>query len=426
MYLCLFEDATVEHLNPLVRTRAVYDLRLGIHTLLENTRAAFGDPPLLLHVRRHLAGVTAQEHPDGDVLIGHIPEGLDVLFLNGRYVAEAGPVLDRLRGAARPGEPGRVFVQDGDVVAAWVPGAGDRHLTGDALGPASFEGLPEERLEGARLVARLWHLLDHRDDALRRDFTVRTKGYRILERPGADLREGARLIAAEQVFVAPGAVVHPGAILNAEAGPVYVDADAEVMEHAVVRGPAYIGPHSQIRPGAFVEGCAVGPWTKLGGEVHHSIIVGYTNKAHAGYLGDAYLGRWCNLGADTNNSNLRNDYGRVRLYNEALGTYETTERQFLGLFMADHAKCGIDTMFNTGTVVGVACNLYGAGYHPTYLPSFVWGSPQDRYSTYRLPKALRVAEAVMARRNVALTEADRALLTAVYEQTEAARAAFLA
>ncbi|GIV60975.1 MAG: hypothetical protein KatS3mg043_2064 [Rhodothermaceae bacterium] len=426
MYLCLFEDETVEHLNPLVRTRAVYDLRLGIRTVLENTRAAFGDPPLLLHTRRHVAAVTARMHPGADALVGHIPEGLGVLFVNGRYVAEAGPLLERLQGAARAAEPARVFVQGSDVVAAWVPEAGKARLTGEVVTRETFADLPEEPVEGAVLLARLWHLLDARDAALRRDFAALTKGYRIYERPGADIREGARLVHGEQVYVAPGAVVHPGAILNAEDGPVYVDAQAVVMEQAVVRGPAYIGPHSQVRVGALLDGCVLGPWSKVGGEVYHSIIDGYSNKAHSGFLGDAYLGRWCNIGAGTNNSNLRNDYGPVRLYNERLGTYETTERQFLGLFLADHAKCGIDTMFNTGTVVGVACNLYGAGYHPTYLPSFIWGSPQDRYTTYRLPKALRVAETVMARRQVPFTDIDRELLTTVFDQTEAARAAFLA
>ncbi len=421
MHLCLFEDDAVGHFLPLVHTRAVYDLRLGIRTILENTRAAFGGPGTLLHARRRVAAVTATEH---DLLTNRIPAGLGVLFVNGRYVAEAGPALERLRSAARASEPARVFTQGDDVVAAWVPDASSDLVAADAVTRATFEDLPEEPLDEARLLRRLWHLLDERDAALRRDFEALTKGYNIYERPGAVVRDGARLVHGERVYVAPGAVVRPGAILSAEDGPVFIDREAVVMENAVVRGPAYLGAHGQVRIGAHVEGCAVGPWSKVGGEAWHSIIHSFSNKSHPGFLGDSYLGRWCNIGADANTSNLKNDYGKVKLYNEALGEVETTDRQFLGLFMADHAKCGINTMFNTGTVVGVACNLYGSGFQPTYVPSFSWGSPDARYVTYRLPKALHVAEIVMARRGVALTDAEREMLSAVFEATTPAREAF--
>ena len=414
MYLCLFEDERVPHLFPLVYTRPVYGLRLGIRTLLETAREAFEEPSLFLHARRYLADVAAQEH---DALVNRIPDGLDVLFLNGRYVTEEGPVLERLRQAARPGEPARVFVQGDDVVAAWVPEASSRLVERDALAPDVFEGLPEERVEGARLVGRLWHLLDALRPALARDFRVRTKGYNIYERPGADVQEGALLVRGEQVYLAPGATVRPGAVLSAEAGPIYVGRGAVVMEGAVVRGPAYIGAHAQVKIGASVEGSAVGPWSKVGGEVHDAVLHSYSNKGHAGFLGHSYLGRWCNLGADTNTSNLKNDYGPVTLYDAAEADFVRTDRQFVGLFMGDHAKCGINAMFNTGTVVGVSCNLYGAGFPPRHVPSFSWGGPQDGLQTYRLEKALRVAEAVMARRSVPLTSADREMLTAVFEMT---------
>ena len=414
MYLCLFEDAQVPHLLPLVYTRPVYDLRLGIRTLLETAREAFEGPSLLLHARRYLADVAAQEH---DALVNRIPDGLDVLFLNGRYVAEAGPVLERLRQAARPGEPGRLFLQNDDVVAAWVPGATSRLVEADALAPDVFGHLAEERLEGARLVGRLWHLLDELRPALARDFKARTKGYNIYERPGADVQAGALLVRGEQVYLAEGASVRPGAILNAEAGPIYVGEGAVVMEGAVVRGPAFVGRGAQVKIGASVEGSAIGPWSKVGGEVHDAVLHSYANKGHAGFLGHAYLGRWCNLGADTNTSNLKNDYGPVTLYDAAEGDFVRTDRQFLGLFMGDHAKCGINAMFNTGTVVGVSCNLYGAGFPPRHVPSFSWGGPQDGLRTYRLEKALRVAEAVMARRGVAFTAVDREMLTSVFEMT---------
>lgn len=417
MPLCVFEDDRVPHLAPLIHTRAVYDLRLGLRTVLETTRMAFGVVPLWLHARPSVAAVTAAAH-GGPV---NAAAG-DVFFVNGRYVPAPGPVLDRLRRALAPGEPERVFVQDGVVVAARVREAGQLNLTGP-LTRATFDGLPEEPIEGARLLSRLWHLLDDLPATLEADFRACTPPYNIYERPGAVVHEGAHLVGGERIFLAPGATVHPGAILNATDGPIYVGREAVIREHAVVRGPAYVGAHARVHVGADVSASALGPWSKVGGEVTASILHGYANKAHGGFLGHAYVGPWCNLGAGTNNSNLKNDYGPVRLYNEALGTAETTGRQFLGLFMADHAKCGIGTTFNTGTVVGVACNLYGSGFHPTYVPSFSWGHP-GRYVPYRLPKALRVAEVVMARRGVTLSDAERALLADVYAATEPARAAF--
>ena len=417
MQLCLFEDDGVAHLLPLVHTRAVYDLRLGIRTILEATRAAFGGVPLRLHARPQVAAVTAQEHA---LPVNDLPEG-DVLFVNGRYVAEEGPVLERLRRALVPGEPPRVFVQGGAVVAARVRQAPDLRAP---LTRAAFAGLPEEVLDGARMLGRLWHLLDDLPATLERDFAACLLPYNIHERPGAVVHEGARLVGGERIYLAPGATVHPGAVLNATEGPIYVDREAVIRENAVVRGPAYVGARARVHVGADVSACALGPWSKVGGEVVASVLHGYTNKPHGGFLGHAYLGRWCNLGAGTNNSNLKNDYGPVRLYDEATGASEATGRQFLGLFMADHAKCGIGTVFNTGTVVGVACNLYGSGFHPTYVPSFSWGHP-GRYVPYRLPKALRVAEVVMARRGLTMTDVDRDLLTAVYAATEPDRAAFM-
>ncbi len=409
MPLCLFEDDRVDHFWPLAATRAVYSLRLGIRTLLETTREAFGAPPVLLHARRLVAPVAAQEH---GLPVG-LPEGDDVLLVNGRYVAEDGPVLERLRRAARPGEPPRVFVQGDDVVAAWAPGVEGRLVEADALTRATFEGWPEETLEGARLLGRLWHLIDELRPALVRDFAARTAGARA--RPGGGLHASAVVVNEAQVYVAPGARVLPGAVLNAEKGPIFIDEGATVMEQAVVRGPAYVGAHGQIKGSAHVEGSAVGPWSKVGGEVHESVVHSFSNKAHAGFLGHSYLGRWVNLGAGTDTSDLKNDYGEVALYDAATGAFEPTGRQFLGLFMGDHAKCGIHTMFNTGTVVGVFCNVFGTGFPPRHVPSFSWGGPEAGFTAYRLEKALRVAETVMARRRKTLTAAERALLTAIWE-----------
>jgi UDP-N-acetylglucosamine diphosphorylase/glucosamine-1-phosphate N-acetyltransferase len=204
-------------------------------------------------------------------------------------------------------------------------------------------------------------------------------------------------------------------VLDASGGPIHLDDGATVMAQAVLRGPAYVGPKAQIKVGANVTGSAIGFWCKLGGEVHDSVLHSLTNKAHAGFLGHSYLGRWCNLGADTNTSNLKNDYGEVTLYDTETGAFEPTGRQFVGVVMGDHSKCGINTMFDTGTIVGVSCNLFGAGFPARHVPSFSWGGPES-FTTYRLDKALQVADTVMRRRDRHLTDADRENLEAIFER----------
>lgn len=410
MHLCLFEDDQVSHLLPLTATRAVYDLRLGIRTLLETTRDAFDAPPMRLHARSFIDAVTAQEN---GLPAGPFPDDADVLFVNGRFIAEEGDLLDRLRRAGRPGEPARVFVQGEDVIAAWTPGASSRLTQTDAVTRATFDGLAEESVEGARLISRLWHLIDEIHPALARDFAACTKGLDLRARAGVALHPSAVLVGSD-LYVAPGATISPGAVLNAEDGPVFIDAGARVMEQAVVTGPAYVGKHARVKIGGSVEGSVVGPVCKAGGEVENTVMHSYANKQHAGFLGHSYLGRWTNLAADTNNSDLKNTYGEVTLYDEATGAFEPSGRSFLGLFMGDHAKSGINTMFNTGTVVGVFCNVYGSGFQPRYLPAFTWGSP-GHFVEYRLDKAFAVAEAVLARRAQTLTDAERAVLKAISE-----------
>lgn len=411
MHLCLFEDDQVHHLLPLTATRAVYDLRLGIRTLLETTREAFGLPPTLLHARPLIDAVAAQEN---DLPVHTIPEGADVLFVNGRFIAEESAVLDRLRAAAHPQEPARVLVQGDDVIAAWVPNAATRPMPTGRVTRATFGDLPEESVDGARLIGRLWHLIDEIEPALERDFAARTAGGDLQDRSGATIHDSA-LLSDGPLYIAPGATIRPGAILNAEEGPIYIDEGAVVMEQAVVIGPAYIGPRAQIKINGIIEGSVIGPVCKAGGEIEASVMHSFSNKQHSGFLGHSYLGRWINIGADANTSDLRNDYGFLTLYSEATRRFEPTERQFLGLFMGDHSKSSINTMFNTGTVVGVSCNIYGAGFPPRYLPAFSWGSADTEFVPYRLDKALHVAEAVMARRNQTLSDAERAVLTVLFE-----------
>lgn len=415
MILCLFEDDQVAHLEPLTSMRAVYHLHLGVSTLAESTRFHFGNPETVQHCRTELRAMTAQEQP----WPLEIPEGADVLFVNGRLVVEQGPLLDRLTQTARPGEPAQLFVQDEDLVAAWVPSAPAHLLDAREITRASFDGISEERIEGARFISRLWHLIRELSTEIVSGYERLTRNLTVTEREGVRIAPGAILAGQERIFTDTGVTIRPGAILNAESGPIYVGKDTTIFEGAIIRGPTYIGPRCEIRTGANIEGSSFGYYCKLGGEILNTVFHSLSSKPHAGFLGHAYIGRWCNLGAETNNSNLRNDYSHVKIYNSAIKGFEISDQNFLGVFMGDHSKCGITTMYNTGTVVGTFCNLFGAGFHAHYLPPFTWGGPNEGgYSDYRIDKALKVAEVVMARRGRSLTDAERLLLTAIYEASQ--------
>ena len=212
------------------------------------------------------------------------------------------------------------------------------------------------------------------------------------------------------VYVAPGATVE-GAIFNTKKGPIVIGADAEVMEGSCLRGPVALGEHAVINMGTMVyPDTTIGPWCKVGGELNNAVFFGYSNKAHDGFLGNAVIGEWCNLGADTVASNLKNDYSFVRVWNYATESFERTSHQFCGLIMGDHSKAGINTMFNTATVVGVGCNIHGAGFPRTYIPSFSIGGAAG-IDEIPLQKFFDTATRVMSRRGKSLTDADRALYT---------------
>jgi UDP-N-acetylglucosamine diphosphorylase/glucosamine-1-phosphate N-acetyltransferase len=232
--------------------------------------------------------------------------------------------------------------------------------------------------------------------------------------------DGAILINRDEIFVGQGAKVKPGAILDAESGPVIIEPGATIFPNAAIEGPAFIGEKSLIKIGAKIyEGTSIGEVCKVGGEVEETIIHSYSNKQHDGFLGHSYLGMWVNLGADTNNSDLKNNYGNVKVYVD--GEMVDSGSMFVGLTMGDHSKSGINTMFNTGTVVGVSCNVYGGGFPPKFIPSFTWGGAEGLVE-YRLDKALETARAVMSRRKIDLTSADEELMRGIFEATAKERA----
>lgn len=301
----------------------------------------------------------------------------------------------------------------------------DGELVAARLDAAQFETLIEDEevreLSGVEVEAdipivsirRLWELTQQNGPAIEADFRWITRN-----RTSEPLPASNRLIGPpERLFIEAGARVE-ASILNTTEGPIYIGKDAEVMEGCLLRGPLAIGEGAMLKMGARIYGpTTIGPGCKAGGEITRSILMANANKVHEGFLGDSVLGEWCNIGADTNNSNLKNNYGEVKLWDYAEERFVKTGTQLCGLFMGDHAKCGINTMFNTGTVVGVFANVFGAGYPRNFIPDFSWGGPEAGFRTYSFSEACETAQRVLQRRNQSLSEIDKAILYHVYDQT---------
>lgn len=264
-------------------------------------------------------------------------------------------------------------------------------------------------------IFNTWDIFSKNGKALEADYDLITAG-----RTSQPIPETVQAVNTERIFIEEGAVLQ-FATLNASTGCIYIGKDAEVMEGTLIRGSFALCEHSATKLGTKVYGpTTVGPHSKIGGEVNNSVIFGYANKGHEGFLGNSVIGEWCNLGADTNTSNLKNNYAEVKLWDYETGRFAPTGLQFCGLMMGDHSKCGINTMFNTGTVVGVSANIYGAGYPRNFVPSFIWGGPQGTM-TYKTNKAYEVADVVMKRRGLSLEQVDIAILDAIFEATKSYR-----
>lgn len=260
-------------------------------------------------------------------------------------------------------------------------------------------------------IEHTWDIFSKNGEAIRRDFEILTKG-----RVSQPIPEGVLIKNPENIFIEQGAQL-TFCTLNASQGPIYIGKDAEIMEGSLVRGPFALCEHATIKMGAKIyENTTIGPHCKVGGEVNNSVIFGYSNKGHDGFLGNSVLGEWCNLGADSNNSNLKNNYAEVRLWNYETKNFARTGLQFCGLMMGDHSKCGINTMFNTGTVVGVNANIFGSGFPRNFIPSYSWGGSAG-FTTYKTEKAFEVAKMVMSRRNIEFSEVDAKILQHVFEIT---------
>jgi UDP-N-acetylglucosamine diphosphorylase/glucosamine-1-phosphate N-acetyltransferase len=260
-------------------------------------------------------------------------------------------------------------------------------------------------------VMRTWDIFSKNDAAIREDFEFLTAN-----RKSKPIPKSVNVIAPENVFIEEGAVLE-FVTLNASTGPIYIGRNSEIMEGTAIRGPFALCENASVKMGSKVYGATtVGPYSRIGGEVKNTVLFAHSNKGHEGYLGDSVIGEWCNLGADTNNSNLKNNYEEVKLWSYETEGFAKTGLQFCGLMMGDHSKCGINTMFNTGTVVGVSANVFGTGFPRNFIPSFSWGGAAG-FTTYLTKKAFETARIVLSRRNMEFDEKEAAILEHVFEET---------
>jgi len=389
MHLILFDDHSWENLLPLTFTRPVSGLRVGILTIAEKWKNAVGISPSHLtreYLRKKFPCLT----------------GEDNLMINSSLLPNAA-IVEAILNLKKE----KALVKDGTLLAvrtgSFEP---DQFLVDRWLGNGS--DYPGE----VSLVDFPWQIFNLNGQEIEADFEQITRG-----RNSEKLSDTMRVIQSERVFAEPG-FTGEYATLNASNGPIYLGPGSEIWEGSNIRGPFALCEGSTVKLAAKIYGpTTVGPFSKVGGEINNSVIQAYSNKTHDGFLGNSVIGEWCNLGADTNNSNLKNNYGEVKIWNYARKGYIKTGRQYCGLIMGDHSKCAINTMFNTGTVVGVSANIFGSGFPNNFIPSFSWGG-NGGYATYRMDKVLETAARVMEHREEKLSEVDVAILEYIYNYSE--------
>lgn len=385
MNYILFDGNVRNQLLPFTFTRPVADIRVGILTIRKKWE--------------HYLGFTTTTVTE-DYLSDKYPflELDKNIFINASFLPSQNLVniiknLEENQAVFFDDEPLAFFTSDGQEVDF------------DTYDVIQYEHKDVLRIENT------WDIFSKNGEAIKRDFEMLTEG-----RQSQPIPDGVWAKNPENIFIEEGAKVE-FCTLNASNGPIYIGKEAEIMEGSLVRGPFALCEHATLKMGAKIySDTTIGPHSKVGGEVNNSVIFGFSNKGHDGFLGNAVLGEWCNLGADTNNSNLKNNYAEVRLWNYETEGFAKTGLQFCGLMMGDHSKCGINTMFNTGTVVGVSANIFGSGFPRNFVPSFSWGGSSG-FTTYKTNKAFEVAKVVMSRRNIEFTEADEKILEHVFEET---------
>jgi UDP-N-acetylglucosamine diphosphorylase/glucosamine-1-phosphate N-acetyltransferase len=386
-YILFDEFITRKNMLPLTFIRPVAEIRFGILTMREKWEHFLGQ-----------ATSTLTEH----YLLPKYPiheEGENIL-INSSFQPE-GSMVDQIRGL----NPHQALVYGDHIIAMFVyRGKKEAEESDKELEMIEYTGTPLK-------LNYPWDIFTYNEEAIKHDWPLVTNGKKT-----AGFGKGTHVISPENVFVEEGAKISH-ATINATNSLVYIGKDAEVMEGALIRGSLALCNNAILRMGARIYGATtIGPWSKIGGELDNVMVFGYTNKAHGGFIGNSVLGEWCNLGADTNVSNLKNNYDLVKVWNYYEKSFIDTGLQFAGVIMGDHTKIGINTMINTGTVIGVSANVFGTGFPRAFIPSFSWGGASG-FTSFEFSKAAEIAERVFARRNVPFDHKERSILKSVYEGT---------
>jgi len=387
----LFDDSRRMNLLPLTFTRPVAEIRIGILTIREKWEKTLGATCAYLtadYLREKF------QHAEGNK---------ESCIINGGILPNQN-LIDLIQNL----KVGQAIRWDETLIAAILPSTPAPSYVPEFTHFNDKINLPEKPF----MVSNPWDIFSQNGKALEQDFELLSKN-----RESEPISRTNQILNPERIFIEKGAKVECS-ILSAINGPIYVGADAEIMEGSIVRGPLALCNGSVLKMGAKIYGpTTIGPSSKVGGEINNCVIFGNSNKAHDGFLGNSVLGEWCNIGADTNNSNLKNNYANVKLWNYQKKSFIDTGLQFCGLIMGDHSKCGINTMFNTGTVVGVSANIFGSGFPRNFIPSFAWGGAQG-FSVYTPEKALETAKLVFQRRGIPLNSMERKILEHVFEITK--------
>jgi UDP-N-acetylglucosamine diphosphorylase/glucosamine-1-phosphate N-acetyltransferase len=385
MNYILFDGPHRNALLPFTFTRPVADIRVGILTIREKWEKYLGYTTTTI-TEEYLSDKWPMVEMENNVMI-------NASFLPNDILVEMVKNL----------EVNQAIFQDEEVVAFFAK-------EGEEVDFDSFEVI--EFTNECIKIENTWDIFQKNDVAIREDFELLTE-----DRYSQPIPKSVNVLSPEHIFIEEGAKLE-FVTLNASTGPIYIGKNAEIMEGSVIRGPFALCESGRVKLATKVYGATtVGPHSVIGGEVNNSVLFGYSNKGHDGFLGNAVLGEWCNIGADSNNSNLKNNYEEVKLWSYETENFAKTGLQFCGLMMGDHSKCGINTMFNTGTVVGVSTNIFGAGFPRNFVPSFSWGGASG-FTTYVTKKAFDTAKIVMARRNVEFSEEDAKILEHVFEETK--------
>lgn len=385
MNYVLFDESRRKNLLPLTFLRPVADIRFGILTIRQKWE-------LYLNVTTSTLteSYLAEKYP--------VIKGETNIIINGAICPN-----DKLVDEIKKLKPGFALIKN-ETILAMCLNEEDFKAQSNAIQEIETD---VEYLE----ILYTWDIFSRNASAIKDDYVKLTAN-----RKSQPIPSHCIAFAPENIFIEEGAKVL-ASTLNATDGPIYIGKDAWVMEGTNLRGPLALCDHSTVKMGAKIYGgTTIGPHSKVGGEINNSVIFGYSNKAHDGFMGHSVIAEWCNIGADTNTSNLKNTYDNVKLWNYADETFIETNQQFCGTIMGDHTKCGINTMFNTGTVVGVSANVFGSGFQRNFIPSFKWGGVAG-LQTFNPKKAIEIARGMYKRRNLEFTDADERLLEAVYNLT---------